>query len=459
MKKVIPVLLFAASATGLHAQTSDFAISKNPTHRAKVVGQATKDAHKPTALYYRISATSGYALDIDDMTTSLVDSGKYNYSNGRGSVITFEEMFINDYGLESTLNYDTALKFSDNGGGLDLMQRYSATYNAGNKRTAFVFAYKQSGNMVNNYEEKAVYNANGDISTRTASYWDMSQSKWTPMQATEYKYDNQNRLLVDSTHILTISEPSDVTYYTYDGSGNNVANLSLQWNGTNWDSAYRTINTYYPNNKIKTITEEFYNYDSTRWEYSYFDSLGYTAGGELEYRLYREWDSATAGWMNSELETRTYANGKPATLAFSYWDEANNNWDNEGEGEAFYNTRGDLYKVEIYMYIGGVKIPFPAFTQNLYYEEYYNVGVKDASKDNKLTVYPNPAGNVVNILLDGMQNAQVQLISATGQVVRSVTTSNQQQLQLNTANLPAGNYILNVCSNNDAPARQIITIQ
>lgn len=459
MKRVLPVLLMAASATGLNAQTSKLTFSKNPEHRAKVIEQSTKGANKPTAVYYRISAASSYVFDQDELAMVMEDSGSYKYSNGRGSFVNFDELSLNDYGLEGTLSYDTARKFDGSGGSPMETERYAATYNTANKRTGFTIAYKQGSNYMNSSEEKAVYNANGDITTRTYSNWNSSQNKWEPMSVTEHTYNSQNKVIVDSTYSIMTSSPQSVTYYTYDGNGNVATQLSLYWSGTGWDSSYRSTNTYYTSNKLKTLTDEEYNVDSARWEYSYFDTMGYTTGGDLEYRLYREWDSASADWMNTELETRTYNGGKASKLSISTWDEMNAAWEQYIEADAFYTTHGDVSKVVAYPFVGGVKFPIAAFVQNLYYEEYYDVSVKDAPKAGTITVYPNPASTTVNIVLGDMQQAQVQLLNMSGQVVRSVNASNQQRVQLNTSGLAVGNYLLNITSADGAPARQMVTIQ
>lgn len=458
MKKLVPVLLMMVTATGVNAQTSKLSFSKNPEHRAKVIEQATKGANKPTAVYYRISASSNYYFDQDEMKTLMNDSGSYKYANGRGSFVDFDELELIDYGLESTLSYDTAWKYDGTGGSPLHTNRYTATYNAGNKMTGFTVANHQvAQTYLNNSEEKAVFNANGDITTRTYSTWNSSQNKWEPSFVTEYKYNGQNKLVYDSSYSISAG-PASVGHYSFDGNGNVISALQLQWQGSGWDSS-RVTNTYYNNNKLKTTIEELYNADSARWEYSYFDTIGYTAGGDLEYRLYKEWDSASANWINTELETRTYNGGKASKLSFFTWDDVNTTWEQMIEADVFNAPHGEISKVVAYLFAGGVKFPIPIFTQNLYYEEYYNVSVKDAPKSGNITVYPNPASSVVNIALGDMQQAQVQMLNMSGQVVRSVNAANQQVVQLNTSGLPAGNYLLNISSANGAPARQIVTIQ
>lgn len=275
----------------------------------------------------------------------------------------------------------------------------------------------------------------------------------------EYKYNSQNQLISDSSYYVVSSMPSSLTHYTYDGNGNLTTTLFLSWQGSALDSSMRITNEYYSNNKVKTSTEEQYNAMNAAWENSYYDSVGYTSAGQLEYRIYREWDDANGEWINSEQETRVFVNGKASSLIFETWDDVANTWEIQVEGEASYNANGDVYLVVAYPYLSGTKLPFPALIQNLYYEEYYNVGVDNTPKANLLKVYPNPATNFVTVELDGSKTAMVQLTNINGQVVRSINADNQQKVQVSLSGLTPGNYILTVNNNQGAPARQMISVQ
>lgn len=458
MKKVLPVLLMAASATGAYSQTKTLQFSKNPEHRARVIEQATKGNEKTTSAKYRVSAASSYMFDEQDMVIKLEDSGVYRYSNGRGSSFSLEELYLEDYGMESTLHYDTAYKAGESGGSVGETGRYIATYNSNNKKETFTIGNKVAQGYQNQSQQKVVFNANGDVTTHTMYQWNSSQNNWEAMFAVDYKYNSQNQLVSDSSYYIVNSTPSSVTHYTYDGNGNVKTTLFLAWQGTSLDTAMRTTNEYYSNNKVKTSVEELYN-SMNDWENSSFDSLGYTSAGDLEYRLYREWDDANGEWINSEQESRVFINGKATELTFETWDDVSNKWEIMIEGEAQYNTNGDPYLLIAYGYAGGIKLPFPVAVQNLYYEEYYNVGVDKTPKANLLKVYPNPATNFVTVELNDTKAAQIQLTNINGQVVRSINADNQQKVQVSLSGLTPGNYILTVNDNQGAPARQMISVQ
>lgn len=465
MKRILHVLLMIAVATTANAQLKHRISRIDPSIRpsAKAIDLNDKTGHKPTAVYWRIAAISGYGFFGGD--TTLVDSGKYQYSNARGSAIDFDEPEINDYGLGALLNYDTAYKYADRGAGIEVVARYAATYDNSNRRTRFEEAAKpMSGPLENNLEEKAVYNSNGDITTKTTSTWSVGLGQWLPVSASEYRYDNQKRMTVDSYYSLLPSPmPVNVSYYTYDVNGNLSQMLTLEWNGSSWDSLSRTTHTYYTNNKLQMSVSEIYDTNALvlAWQNTELDTMGYHVNGRINYREYREWDSLAAEWVNTDLETRGYnSNDELVTAIFSTWDDNNSMWETEGDVKLVYNNDANLALIEAYMYINGVRIPVPVFIQNIYYEHYFDVGIEKNPVAGAVTVYPNPAKEYINVQLNSNRSMQIKLTDMSGRIARTVPAeAGIRQITMSTSGLAPGNYILTVEDGASAPARQVITIQ
>lgn len=456
MRQLLPILLVGFAATNAQAQATFF--SKNtPSSAAKSIAQSSRAGAKTTAAYWRLAATSDYTFDGSSL--ELTDSAFYKYSNGRGSVLTADDMNPDDYGLSSTILYDTAVMLTDNGGGLEPYRKYISNYDGSNRRTEFLEQFDNGGGMKNNSRHMAVRDANGNITQETTLYWDGMSNKWDTSSITFRVFDSQNKLLWDSTvsHTMGVSDPWLKSVYTYDGNGNMVHAMNYGWNGSSWDTSGQVINTY-NNNKIVTSLEQ--DYDTTGWVNSFADSTGYDNNGVYNYYLPKYWDVDSAEWVYDQLETRTNnSKGLPTNVFFSQWNDSTGMWEVLGEGEVSYDNNDNPTKIEVYMYFGGFKLPTPFFIRNMYWEYYFNVGVQDTENKEHIVIYPNPATTNINIVLGERRDATVKLTGMSGQTVRSVQASGVQKVSMGVAGLPAGNYILSVDSEGHAPARQLVTVQ
>lgn len=71
-----------------------------------------------------------------------------------------------------------------------------------------------------------------------------------------------------------------------------------------------------------------------------------------------------------------------------------------------------------------------------------------------ITVYPNPANNMLFIEGDGIR--KVTVYNALGQVVESGECTNQERVTLNTGNYEAGIYMLQIRIQNNTVRKQFI---
>ncbi|MBW7912648.1 MAG: T9SS type A sorting domain-containing protein [Taibaiella sp.] len=456
MRQILPLLFMGFAATGTQAQTNLF--SKNtPSSTAKAIAQSTRAGAKTTAAYWRLAATSDYSFNGSSL--ELTDSAFYKYSNGRGSVLNTDDIDVDDYGLSSTILYDTAVMLTDNGGGLEPYRRFISNYDGSNRRMEFLEQYDNGGGLKDNSKHLAVRDANGNITKETTLYWNGMGNKWDTSDITYRVFDSQNKLLTDSTvnYGMGVPNPGQKSVYTYDGSGNMVYSLSYSWNGSSWDSSAQVFNTY-SNNKIVTSLEQYY--DTAGWVNDYADSTGYDNNGYYNYHLPKYWDVDSAKWIYDQLETRTNnSKGLPTNVFFSQWNDTTSMWEIQGEGEVSYDSNDNPTSIEVYVYFGGFKLPTPFLIRNMYWEYYFNVGVQDAQKKEQVVIYPNPASTNINIVLGERKDANIMLTGMNGQTVRNMQATGVQKTTLNVSGLPAGNYILSVESEGHAPARQLVTIQ
>lgn len=444
---------------GAQAQTKEFLqkrAEKNKRINAIIANQAKRSAGKTTNTYWRIKSNSNYQLNGTSLEIS--DSTLYKYTSDRGSSIEFgSDLFLNDYGITDEVNFDTAWKYADQGSGLESVGRNKCDYDGNGYKILYREQNKTGSNYVNSNETRAVRDANGNITKEVGFTW--NGTGWDSTNVTDRIFDSQGKVLSDSNYtVMGGAMPYSVTKYMYDGNGNLAEDITLNWNGSSWDSSYRNIYTYYTNNKLKTSLSQ--EYKSAAWHNSYIDSMGYGTADFYIYNISKEWDSLGAVWVNTGLEERTVnSSGLPGIVHISQWDSNNSKWTDLYEAEIFYDTYLNLTKAAVYGYIAGFKLPTPAFVANLYYEYYFKVGVNDVAANKPVIIYPNPATSNINVLLDGQKDAHITLTNMAGQTVRSVNADNAQKVSVNITGVPAGNYILSVESTDQAARRQMVTIQ
>ena len=73
-----------------------------------------------------------------------------------------------------------------------------------------------------------------------------------------------------------------------------------------------------------------------------------------------------------------------------------------------------------------------------------------------VTLAPNPANEQVNVIFTGAQSGQVTVLSAEGKQLSSIDFKDKVQLDLNTANLPAGLYWVNITLGDQVISKKLI---
>ncbi len=94
-----------------------------------------------------------------------------------------------------------------------------------------------------------------------------------------------------------------------------------------------------------------------------------------------------------------------------------------------------------------------------FHVHFYNNGVGDYALEDNVTVYPNPAKDVVNVQCT-MNNAQcsgVEVFDVYGKVVRTVVgVNNDSSLQINVSGLAPGMYFVRVATDKGAVTKQFV---
>jgi hypothetical protein len=90
-----------------------------------------------------------------------------------------------------------------------------------------------------------------------------------------------------------------------------------------------------------------------------------------------------------------------------------------------------------------------AFSNNFYLDNINvngTVSVNEYAKQHAIVVYPNPAGEVLNVQLpsNGLVYNTAQVLDLSGRAVMTQSINGMKNLQLNTSTLPAGMYVIQV---------------
>lgn len=97
----------------------------------------------------------------------------------------------------------------------------------------------------------------------------------------------------------------------------------------------------------------------------------------------------------------------------------------------------------------------------IWYNEYRNgVSVNEVDYNNKVTAYPNPANDILNVdlLYTKVADIKIELVDITGKTVISENSPNLSQLgafKLNTAGVENGVYILKVSNGTEVSTRKV----
>jgi len=83
------------------------------------------------------------------------------------------------------------------------------------------------------------------------------------------------------------------------------------------------------------------------------------------------------------------------------------------------------------------------------------VGVNENANNSNVSLFPNPATDLVTFLSEGTNITEVQIFDLTGKMVyNNLPTSDR--LDVNTSEFASGTYIVKVITNNESVTRRLI---
>jgi len=228
---------------------------------------------------------------------------EYLYENWIGASWENSTRYVETY--LSNGNLETEIYQTWNGTSWDNYYKYSYTYNSSNFVTEYLSQIWSGGVWVNNSFSTRSYTLSGELSTYITYTW--SGTAWTNSYQYMYTYDSNG----NETNLLGQKwDPANgwVNYsqstYQYDSNNNNTESLSQNWDtGTSgWVNYSKNIRTYNSANSILTATSQIWN-TGTGWENSAFGSYSYDANNNYSEISYKNWDTGSSSWVNSNRYT------------------------------------------------------------------------------------------------------------------------------------------------------------
>jgi PKD repeat protein len=83
-------------------------------------------------------------------------------------------------------------------------------------------------------------------------------------------------------------------------------------------------------------------------------------------------------------------------------------------------------------------------------------GIIQLSKTQQLSIYPNPATDVLNLLWSQPSNAEVSVVDLTGNVISTLATNGDYTTTVNIHDLAAGNYVLRITNTTSKEQKSIL---
>jgi hypothetical protein len=86
------------------------------------------------------------------------------------------------------------------------------------------------------------------------------------------------------------------------------------------------------------------------------------------------------------------------------------------------------------------------------------VGNVDITIDKEVSLYPNPAEDIVTVALSDKTNASIQITDLKGKILLEKSTNDETETNININALPAGLYLVKVISDEFNVVKKLVVI-
>ncbi len=276
-------------------------------------------------------------------------------------------------------------------------------------------------------------------------------------------YDNQNRLIHYYMNMFNggtfTMDPFMILHITY--SGQNIASFAGWMNdeeeppywistfehdnqgrviteveqsstdSTTWVNAYRTVNTYHPNDQSNAQT--LIEYIANSYPTSFGEGMYYLPGMPAQY-LTSKWNGASWDLDEREVYTWQATTNRLLTIQNDYMEQPVRNWVPQERETFSYDTHGNIAEVLLDSYYAD---SWSEYEKEVFTWFTYGTAIDDnnlpAIADLKLSAYPMPFNDIVNIDLQSSKAGMidVDIYNLKGQQVNRFRTLPGQNISWN----------------------------
>ncbi len=350
-------------------------------------------------------------------------------------------------------------------GSLDYDYRDLYVYDANNNLIVKTHQlYNSDNNNWQNNELDSFYYNNRNLNTLMIEYyWNGSSNSWEKSWKEEYTYDSFNNKIVERTYSWYNSawtnNSLDSFYYQ---NGFLMREVDYFWSNGNWQFVGQYDYTYDSNGNMISEVDYDNNHDTIYMERDYYNEQNL-----LVKDTTWDIDDNTGNFGYSENNVYLYDNNNNLDKVIEQnWDSNNNQWVNAMYAIVNFNLNENfesaIFPEEIQQMFGDapfINLPTDILIKrwradssvwNDMYQYIFRyktivTSLGNVSNSQQITLYPNPASNVININLPDEQKALVMIYDENGRVVRS---SKLVTGQVSVKSLPTGTYFVVVQGKN-----------
>ena len=351
----------------------------------------------------------------------------------------------------------------------------------------FTFTYDTSGNMLTYFEQKwtgsvwaavwmtaYAYDALGNTTGEVSEIW--SGAGWVFSYQVFYSYDANNNLVSSTMQDWASGSWANQIResYTYDVRNNITGYLSEIWGLGVWNNQGRETYTWDTNGKYTASLGETWINDG--WVNATRSSLLYNTGGDLITTIFEYWNQNTSAWRNVMKNDITYNldhcllinlaqiwdSGLPGWQYYtktSYSYDANlNSWIGIFERWLQSSWQAGMGRLDMYSQQEKISTISSAWQYQAKFV-YIPSGTGDLKPGNpELTVFPNPAGDYLNIECQAFNRNDLLRINVYDIHGRKVLQGvmKQERTMVDVSGLHQGAYLLQLVSGSRAISAEFI---
>lgn len=352
----------------------------------------------------------------------------------------------------------------------DSMQRYSSgahaattvcTYNASNEPTQHITQTLTSGTWKNSARTRVVYKNNKPDSVYYDTWSSQGSGAWRLSRCIVYTWSANDIGTATQYKRSTGRNPKWENEWktSYSYLGGKISDSTHEtWKTGSWNKERKKKYTWTAGQL--SVVEEDGNNGSNAWKPFYKAVYKYDGSGRV-IDIKNDMSDNAGGWKAFLKDTIMYNSGNstvaPDTIIRV--DASTGSYVNAFKAGFEHDAAGRITKSYSYSWNGTTSwVQNPTDSINKWYWIAGSDVETVVKKNSILNVYPSPANSELHITLDGILNKQVTfaVTDMQGRVAKSWTSYVNGVVTVSVADLPAGNYVLQLNDGTQVSARKFV---